>query len=74
MPFFARPFILEYSFSDESDDYDEEESDKLGPESGPAGTLVTGLGGLLYGLGFNLGVTLSADESYGGDGGSLALP
>ena len=34
----------------------------------------TGLGGLLHGRIFHLGATLSADESYDGDNGSLASP
>ena len=42
-------------------------------ESGSAGTFSTGLVGLACGLGFHLDVTISADESCGGDGGSLAL-
>ena len=37
-------------------DFDEEEYDKLRSESGSAGTFGTGLGGLLHGLGFPLGV------------------
>ena len=53
---------------------DKEEYDKLGSESGSAGTLGTGLGGLLRGVRFTLGVTLSANKSCGGDWGSLALP
>ena len=60
--------------SDESDDSDKEEYDKLGSESGSACTHSTGLGGLLCGLGINLGVTISADESWDGDRGSFALP
>ena len=34
----------------------------------------TGLGGLLCGLGFPLGVMISYDESCGGNGGSLTFP
>ena len=34
----------------------------------------TGLGGLLHGVGFTLGVSLSTYESCDGDGGSLAIP
>ena len=60
--------------SDESDHSNKEEYDELGSESGLAGTFGNGLGRLLRGLGIPLGVTLSADESYDGDGGSLALP
>ena len=59
---------------DESDYSDEEEYDRLGSESGSAGTFGTGLGGLPRGLGFPLGVTLSADESCGDGRGSLAIP
>ena len=61
-------------FSDESDDSDEEESDKLGSESGSDGTCGTGLGGFTRILGFALGIKLSADESCDGDRGSLAFP
>ena len=60
--------------SDESDDSDEDEFDKLGSEYGSNGTYSTGLGGLLCSLGFLLGVNLSDDGSYDSDGGSLALP
>ena len=60
--------------SDDSDESGEGESNKLGSKSGSSGTLWTGLGGLLCGGGFTLGVTLSADESCDGDGGSLAIP
>ena len=53
--------------SDESNDSDEEEYKKPGSESGSAGTYGTGLGVLLHGVGFPLGVTLYSDESlYGG--------
>ena len=38
------------------------------------GIFSTTLGGFLRGLVFTLGVTLSADESWDGDRGSLALP
>ena len=64
----------DHSSSDESDDYDREESGELGSESRSAGTFITVLGGLLNGLGFPIGVIFYVDESYGGDGGSLALP
>ena len=60
--------------SDESDESEKEESDGLGPESRSAGTYGTGLGGLSLGVGIPLGVTLSSDDSCGGDGRSLALP
>ena len=46
----------------------------LGSESRSDGTFGTGLGGLLHGLGFTLGVTRYASESCGGEGGSLAVP
>ena len=59
---------------DETDDYDEEEYDKLGSKSEPSGTYGTRLGGLLCGLLFTLGVTLHDDESCDGDRGSLVLP
>ena len=59
--------------SDELYDSDKEEPDKLGSELGSDGTCGTWLGGLMRGLGLPLGVTLSADESCGGDGGLLAL-
>ena len=57
--------------SDDSDEPDEEESEKLGSESGSAGTFGTRFGGLLHGIGLTLGVTLYADESCDGYGGSL---
>ena len=60
--------------SDESDELDEEEYDKLGSEYCSYSTFGTGLGGFLRGLGFPLGITVSADESYDGDQGSLAVP
>ena len=47
---------------------------ELGHESGSYGTPVTGLVWLLCGIGFPFGVTLSAEESYDGDGGSIDLP
>ena len=59
--------------SDESDDSDEEKYDELGSESRSAGTSGTRLGGFLRGLGFPLGVTISADESCNGNRVSLAL-
>ena len=59
---------------DESDDSEIGESDKLGSESRSAGTFGNGLGGLLCGKVFPLGVTIYDDESCGGDGGPLALP
>ena len=58
----------------ESDDSDEEKSDKIGSEYGSDITYGTGLGGLLRGLVFPLGISLSADESCDGDRGLLALP
>ena len=60
--------------SDESDDSDKEEYEKLGSESGSAGMYSTILGGLLRVLGINSSATLSSDEQCDGDGGSLALP
>ena len=60
--------------SDESDEYGEEESDKLGSESRQYNMYGTGLGGLLCGLVFTLGFTLNDDESCDGNRGSLALP
>ena len=60
--------------SDESDKYDEEESDKTGSESRSDGTFSTGLGVFFSGVGFFLGVTVSADESCNGNQGSLAVP
>ena len=60
--------------SDESDNSDEEEYGALGSEYGSASTYGTVLGGFLRGLGFPLGVKLSADESCDGVVGSLALP
>ena len=59
--------------SDESDNSDKGESDELGSESGSSGTYFTGLGGLFHGLLFTFYVTLSADKSFNGDRGSLAL-
>ena len=43
-------------------------------ESGSNGTIGTGLGGLLHGGGFPLGVTIYDDELCDGDRGSLDLP
>ena len=60
--------------SDESDDSDEQEPEKLGSESGPAGTFDNGWGGLSRGLGFPLGFTIYDDESCDSDGESLAIP
>ena len=57
--------------SDESDESDEEESYRLGSESGLDGMLVIKLGVLLHDIGLPLGVTLSTDESCDGDRGSL---
>ena len=57
--------------SNESDESDKEESDRIESEPGPAGTFVTKLGGFLPGIGSNLGVTLSDDESCDGYRGSL---
>ena len=59
---------------DESDDSNEEESDKLGSRSRSADTVGTRLGGLLRGLVFLLVVTLSYDESHNDCIGSLSLP
>ena len=74
LSFFVRFLCLDYSLSDKSDESDKQESDELGSASGSACTYSTGLGGLLYGARFHLGVTISSDESYNGDGGSLAVP
>ena len=63
--------FLEYSPSDESDGYDKGEYDKLGSGSGSASTFSAGFCGLLRGVGFTLGVTISADESCDGDGGPM---
>ena len=60
--------------SDESDESDKEEYDELGSESRSAGIYGTILYELLHGLGIPLGVTLSYDESWDGDGGSLSPP
>ena len=57
--------------SDDSNESNEEEFDKLEYESGSYGTFSPELGGLLRGVGFSLGVTLSADEAWAGDKGSL---
>ena len=73
MSFFARCICLDYLSSDESDVSDKEEYDELGSKSGSAGTYGTGLGGLSRGLGFTLGVTVSDNESCGGEGGSCIL-
>ena len=59
--------------SDETDDSDEEESEKIGYESGSSDTYSIVLGVLSCWLGFTLGVTLYDDESWGGDRESLAL-
>ena len=69
--FFIRSLCLEHSSSDESDESDKEEYDELGSESGSDGKFGTVLGGLLRGVGLPLCVTLSADDSCDGDGGSL---
>ena len=69
--FFVHRIFLEYSFLDESDGYNEGESDKLGSEYGSPGMFGTGLGGLLLIVGFPLGVTLSSDETFYGVRGSL---
>ena len=60
--------------SDESDQSYKEEYDEPGSKFGSSSTFGTGLGVLLHGVGFPLVVTLSADESCDGDGGSLAVP
>ena len=72
--YFVRHLRLEYLYSDDSDESNEEEYDKLESESGSAGTLSTRLGWLLLDLCLPLGVTLSADETCDGNGGSLAVP
>ena len=60
--------------SDESDTFDEEESDKLGSEYGSNGTFSIGLFRLLLGVGFPLDFPLYAYESCDGDGGTTAVP
>ena len=60
--------------SDKSDGFNKEKSDKLRSKYGSGGMFSTGLGGLLHGVGFPLGVTLSDDDSCDGDGGSLSVP
>ena len=60
--------------SDESDEPDKEESDKPGSESGSDSKFGTVLGGLLCGVGFPLGVTLSADKSWNDYERSLSFP
>ena len=60
--------------SDESDESDEEEYDKPGSESVSSSTFGTILVGLLHGVGFTLGVTISPDESCDDYQGSLAIP
>ena len=60
--------------SDESDESNEEEYEKIGSESGSACRFGTVLEGLLCGLRFPLGVTIYDYESFDGGGGSLALP
>ena len=63
---------LEYLDSDESNESDKEESNKLGSESGSIGTYGTGLGGLLGGVEFPVGVMLPGNDlPFNGDGGSL---
>ena len=65
------PSWLEYLSCNESDELGEEESDRLGSESGSAGIFGTVFGGLLHGIGLTSGVTFFADESCDGDGGSI---
>ena len=72
--FLARSLCLEYSSSDESDESDKEESDKLGYEFRSAGTFSIILGVLLRGVGLHLGVIIYADDAFDVDGGSLAVP
>ena len=69
--FFVHRLCLKLSSSDDSDEFAEGKSDKLGSESGSSVTFGTRLGGLLHGVGLTLGVTLSADESCNSYGGSL---
>ena len=71
LSFFIRCLPLEYLSYDQSDETDKEESDKLGCESGSAGTFVTVLGGLLHGVVLPSGVNIYDDISCDGDGGSL---
>ena len=54
--------------SDELDESDGKENDKLISGSGPADKLGTVMGGLLRGVELPLGVMLSADELCYGDG------
>ena len=72
--FFIHCVHLEYSSSGGKDESYKEYSDKLGSESGSAGTFGTGLGGLLRVVGFPLGATLYDYELFDGDGGSLYIP
>ena len=70
--FFVRCPPLGYPESDESYESDKEESNELGSESGSYGTFSNGLGGLLYGVGFTVGMKLTVDDfSCYGDGRSL---
>ena len=64
---FERLLLLEYLSPYESDESDKYESDKLGSESGSAGSSGTGLDGLLRGVRLPLGGMISADESCDGD-------
>ena len=65
----VRHFCLEYSESNETDDSDKEESDRLGSRSGSFGTCGTGSGGLLYGIKLPAGVTPAGnDGSFDGGG------
>ena len=71
---FVRCIHLENLSSNELYESEKEESKKLGSESSSAVMFGTGLVGLLHCVVFTLGVTIYADESYDGDGGSLAVP
>ena len=62
-----------YLLSDESEESDKEDSEKPGSESGSAGMFGTGLGELLSGIVFTWGVTIYAEKSCYGNGGSLVL-
>ena len=63
--------FFEWSSFDESNEPYEDKSDKLGYESGSAGTFATGLDGLLRAVGLPLCVTFSGDDSCGDDSDSL---
>ena len=60
---FACRLRLYHSPSDESEESDKEESEKLGYESGSVGMFGAGFGSFSRDVGLPLGITLSADES-----------